>query len=509
MKSLLQQKPQKYLKYALWIGLFLLVMGITAGLVSNSWPGVPLVLITVGAVLLLVWLIFSGGMREFWGQRSTQANTSAVLTTLIVVGLFLLLNLLGTRYNQRLDLTENQVFTLAPQTLQLVNGLNQPVKVWIFEPTPNPQDRELLESYRRQNPQFSYQYVDPQAQPGLVEKFGVQQPGEVFLEKGDRRQRIVTLSEAERLTEQRLTNSLVQITSDRPIKVYFLQGHGERSLQAGQGSITQASDGLTQEAFTPEPLNLAQADKVPDDATVLVLAGPQRKLLEQEVTALRDFSKRKGGLFVMVDPQTDPGLDEVLKDWGVTFGDRVIVDPEGGQQAAITIVTDYGPHPITEKLGNGISFYPLARPLILKTPAGVQGGPILLTSDRVQGQRIGADGQLTFDPAVDPQGVLTVGAALSRPATGGGESRLVAIGNSSFITDGAIEQQLNKTVFLNSVAWLSQEENRQSLAIRPKQPNNRRILFSPQQTLALVLGSLVFLPLIGVFMAIGVWWRRR
>lgn len=530
-KSILNQKALKYLG---WVGPLVMVAGLSAGGVMGQWGVVPLAIIGVGLLMTIAWLVVqSNGMKGFWGQRSTQVSTNALVATVAVLAIFFLVNFLANRYNTRLDLTENQLFTLAPQTQEVVQSLNAPVRVVIFDVVPNPQDRDLLENYRRQNPQLTYAYVDPQAQPGVAEAFGVQTFGEVYLEQGDRRQQVQTLSADQRLSERRLTNALVQLTSDRQVKVYFVQGHGERSLEAGQGGLSQASSSLNEENYTPESLNLADRPTVPEDAAVVVLAGPQRPLLEEEVEALRTYTRRRSGLLVMVDPQVNPELNALLQDWGVGFSDRILVDPDAGRDGVVTIVTQYGQHPITQQLGNGISFYPLARPLELGEADGVDAVPLLITNDSTQAQRVGEDGQLRPDPATDLKGSLVLGAAFSRPvraeavesapdeASGAspspsptpadppsGESRLVAIGNSSFISDGLINQQLNRDVFLNAVAWLSQEDT-QTLAIRPAEPTNRRVTLSLQQQVWLALGTMALLPLVGFLAAIGVWWKRR
>jgi ABC-type uncharacterized transport system involved in gliding motility auxiliary subunit len=84
----------------------------------------------------------------------------------------------------------------------------------------------------------------------------------------------------------------------------------------------------------------------------------------------------------------------------------------------------------------------------------------------------------------------------------------VVIGNSSFAADGSFNQVVNGDVFLNSVRWLSQDEQ-QSLSVRPKEAKNRRITLSGQQANLAAWSSLVILPLIGFGTAFGVWWKRR
>ncbi|GAB4134203.1 MAG: Gldg family protein [Cyanobacteria bacterium J069] len=517
-------RPYLKPKYLIWPGLFLILMGLTAGLVSGNWGPVPVGLLSAGIGLLVVWLgSQASGFQGLWGKRSTQAGTNAVLATLAVLAIFLLTNFLASRYNSRVDLTENRLFTLAPQSQEVVQSLEDPVKVWIFDLAPNPADKDLLENYRRQNPDgFAYEYVDPQVQPGLAERFGVQNFGEVYLEKGDRRQLVQAISPSQRLSERQVTTALVKITSDRQTRVYFLQGHGERQLDPGQGGLGQAVTSLTDETFQAEPLNLANTAEIPADAAVIVVAGPQRPLLAEEITRLQDFQTRKGGLLLLVDPQVNPELDDLLEDWGVAFSDRVLVDPAAGRDGAVTVITEYGQHPITDGLNNGITFFPLARPLELGDVETVQLEPLLFTNIRTQAQQIGEDGQLQLDPAA-PEGNLVLGAAFSRPLGNApapspspdaaeppvqDEVRMVAIGNSAFITDGLIDQQLNRDLFLNAIGWLSQDAD-PTLSVRAAEPTNRRVLFSPSQQIGLILTALVFLPLAGLALAFGVWWRRR
>ncbi len=85
---------------------------------------------------------------------------------------------------------------------------------------------------------------------------------------------------------------------------------------------------------------------------------------------------------------------------------------------------------------------------------------------------------------------------------------MVVIGNSDFATDGLFEQQLNGDVFLNSVTWLSQQDQ-QPLSIRPKEVKNRRINLTTAQANLLTSLSLFVLPLLGLVAAIVLWWRRR
>ena len=52
------------------------------------------------------------------------------------------------------------------------------------------------------------------------------------------------------------------------------------------------------------------------------------------------------------------------------------------------------------------------------------------------------------------------------------ETRLVAIGDSDFASNGALGVSGNRDLFLNTINWLAQQEN--LIAIRPRDPEDRR-----------------------------------
>ncbi len=509
-------KPmKKYRQYLVWVAPFLALMGITAGLVSNSWGAVPSGLLIAAIICSSLWLIFLSSPNTWLSKRSTQSGTNAFIATLSVLVILGLINFLAVRYPTRVDLTETGLYTLASQSRQLVKNLQKPVKVWVFERDPKPEDRALLENYRQQGKNFTYEYVDPQIRLGLANKFNVQSPGEIYLEAGDER-RLLSGGNEQRLTETRLTNALQQITSNFSAKVYFVQGHGEQPLTGEQNSLSQALSVLTEKSYTIEPLNLAQTT-IPQDATVVVIAGARRSLLPSEATALTNYLNRGGSLFLAIDPTIYLGIDSLLKSWGITLDNRLAVNPAGaavGLGPAVILVDNYGQHPITKDFGNGLSLYRGARPIETTIVEGVQATPLLLTSPQSWAESDLKDETLQFDSKSDRQGPLTLGFALSRQATASSnnkplESRLVVIGNSDFITNNQFSQQLNGDVFINSISWLSKQESASQLSVRPKEPKNRRINLQAAQSNILSWTALGLIPLIGFVSAVALWWLRR
>src|SRR5207248_3079645 len=99
---------------------------------------------------------------------------------------------------------------------------------------------------------------------------------------------------------------------------------------------------------------LVLLEQIPDDASAVVMAGPERPLSPQELQTLDGYLKRGGRLFVAVGPREggEP-LAKFLGDWGAKLGNDIVIDRElrlfeGPSLGTKPITKIYGAHPITQ-----------------------------------------------------------------------------------------------------------------------------------------------------------------
>lgn len=599
------------LKYLFIPGLILTIAGLVPIIITQTQSILYLSLVIVGGIFLFIWLLYLlVTRRRFWQKRSTQTGTNAFVSILSLVVILGLINFIAVRYSPRIDLTENQLYTLSPETQEIVENIDKPTKVYVFDKEITPQDEDLLENYQRYNDNFKFELVDPDIKVGLTQQFNVQSLGDVYLEYGDKKQLVQTLvvfNQREPLSEIKLTNAIEKIKKDYIPNVYILQGHGEYSLEPSpEGSLSEATNNLESKGYNVKPLNLIENAGIPDDADVVIIASPKRELFDQEVAALKEYSQQGGNLFLLLDPNADAGLDPILKDWGIQLDNRIIIDGSGsgnvvGLGPTTPFITNYGNHPITEEFANSISFYPISRPIDTIEVENVEATSLLVTNEQMWAESNLESEEVIFDPEEDIPGPFDLGVALTRtinnetinnktkedkiseqnnqnnetennnnseesqnnnrsnednntinsqsdlkeeetenssnsdssvnneteeneqeesPSNSSNneknsnseteniESRLVIIGNSTFATDSLFNQQLNGDVFLNSVQWLSNQDE-QPLSIRPKQPEDRRLNLSPLQANIITILSLAVFPLLGLIAAGITWWRRR
>ena len=496
-----------------FIGITLSVAGIVAASVADNWSTVPTILLIVGVALCLAGLWLWGNQHKFWQRRSTKESIGAIAKIAIVLVVIGLINWVGISYNQRWDLTENRNYTLTEQSQTIVGKLEQPLEVLVFDRNNNSELENLLQNYRRYSDKFQFRFINPEQEIGLAQQFGVQSLGEIYLQYGDKRQKLDSGNAAlgETLNETKLTNGIERIKRDHLTNIYILQGHGEASLAPIEGGLAQSIENLEDKGNNIQLLNLASSGKIPDNANLIVIAGATRKLLAAEVSTLQQYLKAGGNLLLLLTPNTDIGITPIWQNWGIELDQRLVVDGSGagslmGFGPAVVIIDNYGEHPITASFGNGISLFPEARPLKILNKAGIVSTALAVTNEQTWAESDLQSEQITFDPEKDIPGPLNIAIASEReqPKT----SRLVVFGSSTFATNGWFKQQLNGDILLNSVSWLVGED-RDTLAIRPKEAANRRINLTSLQTIIINWLALRIMPFMALITGVYLWWRRR
>lgn len=565
------ENMKKYTIYLLSLGIFLISAGIVIGQFNPSLSNVVIGIIGSGGALIIAsGVIFLYINKGFWGKRSIEAGTNAVISTVALLLILALVNFLGLRYSLKLDLTETKLYTLSPQSQQLVKNLSQPLTVYVFDSPANTFDRNLLKDYARINDRFQFQFVNPNVNINIAQKFGVTNFGDVYLEYGDKQQLVQTLSPENRLSESKLTNAIAKIQQTEQPIVYILQGHGEPSMEEGQNSISQGVKMLTDKGYQVHPLTLATSPLIPPDADVVIIANPEKELLEGEIKILEKYMAEGGNLLVMYNAGTTVNIDRLLSPWGVKYDDRLVVDASGtgevfGLGPSITIVVKYGQHPITQDFQNNLTLFPWARAVIYDTIDGITTTPLLISNSQSWGEKNTEGKDVEFNEGVDLPAPLNIGVALakknplsstsnklekeigshkdkseqkqeSKPLEANqegetnlplpptvktpkpskenlitknqpSEMRMVMIGNANFITDGWIQQQVNGDLFVNTVAWLGHQDNA-SLSISPKSVTNRRINLNNFQASLITWLALIIIPALAFITATVTWWQR-
>ena len=464
--------------------------------------------------------------------RAARLGLHGGAMTLVFVAIVTLVNVLAARHSLRWDLSESGQFSLAPQTIKLLSGLDRDVTVTLFV-----QDlgrtkqvlEGLMESYQHHTPRLTVTYVDPDKRPAVAKQYGITQYDTVVFESGGQQTQVRFLSPEElNNREQLFTNALIRVTRTEKKRIAFLEGHGEHRLDdAGQNGFSTVKEGLEREGYEVSSLLLAQQGSVPERTTAVVVGGPSKLMAPPEMEAIRAYLNGGGRLLVMLDPLAQSGLEPLLADWGVTVDQDLVIETSVvlfGTGPEVVVATQYSQsHPVTNDFTPSTAF-PAARSVrfnqALQERFSYDG--LIMTSDKSWGETDLSNRQVSLDRIRDLKGPLHLAAAV-RPVSspqgeeGGGApaakqpldaARLIVFGDSDFATNSFFRLYGNGDLFLNAVNWLAEEE--ETISIRPKEARMSPLILSGDQENTVLLVSVVFLPGAALLLGLGAWqWRRR
>ncbi len=449
-------------------------------------------------------------LKDFSSRRSTKFGLNSIFMVVIFISILSILNFILARHEVRFDFSDAGTFSLSPQTENVLKQLKHEVKFTGFfteDSKLRNQTKDLLENYKRENKKVSYLLVDPDKKPVITKQYGITEYDKIVVESEGR------TSIARDITEEALTSALIRSSRETKKTFYFVEGHGERSINdTAKNGYALIKDALEKQGFTLKNLLLLNAEKIPEDADVVIIGGPTRPFTPGEFKIIKNYLETNGRLFLAIDPMLETGFEDFLAPWGLQLKDDMILDPSSGMGAAIPTVNPeaYPPHEITQNF-NLATFFPLARSVSFDVSKAdfyqfspiLQSGPDTWLTDHVEGE-------LIVDPARDRKGPIVFGGVLTAKTSSADtaqEMRIVVVGDSDFGTNSIARAAGNGDLFQNIISWLADEGD--LVSIRAKEIPTTTLLLNDKQTGIIFTVSVLILPLGIMGIGLMIWRKRR
>lgn len=449
--------------------------------------------------------------------RQARYGATSMLYTIVVLAILVLVNWLGNRYNKTYDTTSNKRFTLSQETQKIVKNLKGDATITYIDKASNfEQARGILDRYKNLSPKIHLQYIDYQKQPTVARAYGLRYAGTAFVEIGPRRE------EAKALTEEGITGAFLKDLKGVR-KVCFVTGSHEHPLDgADADGLSQFKTLVERDNYQSQTITLIDKTAVPSDCNVLVIAGPQADYTPNEVTAIKNYVEGGGRAMLLLDPPLDfakehvaanTALVDLLKSWGVTLDNDLVLEenPMGqlfGFGPEIPLVNHYESQPIVSDLKDSFTGFPVTRSLTVANTGKTTVDKLFSTTDRaIATTNLHSNEVNPSDPA-NKKGPFVLGAAGTyNTGDPNKPGRFVVIGNSGFLTNSMLGFQANRDLALNSVNWLSSDED--LISIRPKEAEDRRLNANQSQMNLFLYTDLIMIPLAIIVAGVFIFLKRR
>lgn len=500
----------------------------------------------ISATFLLAWIALDNqGIKKKLSQKgakySAGSSLNLILGLVVIVGLGFLTS--KPRFNLSVDVTRDSLNTLSDQTVKLVAKFDKdaPVEVLTFfdDDAKKEKFKQLLGLYEGVQLQTTVEHIDPKADPTKAIAEGVTTVDTVILKYASQNARITDF------TEEKMTNSLMKLLKSGSKKIYFTEGHGEKPLDGQEAEgFKLIQDELLSERFEVDSVNLLEAGKVPEDAELIIIAGPKYDFHDNEIKLLSAYLRQAKPVLFMFDAMTDiPNLARLSQEFGVTVNNDMLIlrpdDPRaqllGQNNALVTEFDEFSPAtkdfaakgavtlvvPNARSLGEKAdNTHGMKTTLVAKTadiiiavngvrsPGDLEGvdanrisaGPfslIAISEGQVGGDRL-AENESSKDEKVDAAG---------EKAEASKELRMAVVGSSDIVSNLGVQRGENVDMFLNLVNYLLQDDD--YISIRPKDLTASQLDVSGVSSQLVLLFFAYLYPTLFLGGGVFYWMRRR
>lgn len=494
----------------LFSGLFAVAV-VVARIILNGWVEAMWVPLGLALVLFIVpvakdWRL----MAEFFTLKTTKHGMNMGVMILTMLVLLIAVNFLSVSQEKKWDWTSEGLNSLSEQSLSAVGTMKPGTELVLLYRKGDSDDQirrqvqELAQLYLDVSKNIQLKMYNALERPDLAKKYEYSSgPFAFYLVQADRHMKI------DNPTEEELTRTMLRFGKDKKKMVYFVSGHGELDPELqGQEAISLFKTDLSL-SYEVKKLELFKAAKVPDDAELVVIAGPRQAYLAPETEALRDYAKRGGRLMIAIDPDGKHELASLTKSFGVEFQNDYVLDPRAMIPGAGTIAAIGSEFSTTAEatrpLRNGFTVFIVASGLkrAPDAPKDFKFDELVKTDDTP----IAAE-ELTNNPKVRTKGPHVLGFEVKGKLSGSEkEFDVIIFGDSDFFRNGFYRNNLNRDLAMNSVSSLAKDS--ELVSIRPKTPKGTQLSMTRTQLMIVLFGFLLPVPILMFFTSGLLWWRRK
>ena len=446
------------------------------------------------------------------------AGASFVFLVLVVAALILWL---ANVYQTETDLTRSGRNSLSESSIAAVESLDKPLMITAFTGN-NPELRisvdQLVQSYRRYKKDIKLVYVDPNTDPQRVRDAGIRYYSQLLLEYEGSKEVLAQLS------EEAMTNALTRLGHREERWLVFITGHGERQPdREANFDLSKWAHQLQQHGFRTRALSLAEIPQVPQNTSVLVIAGPQVPLLAGEVEKIQRYLDDGGNLLWLADPGPDYGLGPIAEMLGIEFEPGTIVDQISQQltgSPTALVIAEYGSHPAVHNFRDNTVF-PNACAITIPegdTPAsnepvepdgeGSWQHQVLVDTRTASWVETGPlNRTIQFDKGKDIAGPLNLAVSVSRDIKDK-EQRIAVICDGDFASNAFVMRNAGNLDFAMSITnWLSHDDAYVNIPVRAV--SDQTIQLSKVTRTVFMVVFVLLIPLSLTASGIAIWLRRR
>jgi len=459
-----------------------------------------------------------------------------VLLIAIIFAVYYLINFAVEKINaEDLDLTSDKIYSISDFTRTKLGNLDKEVEIDLLNMSQYEYIIDFSNKYTQVNSNIKIERVDDlTSRPDLTNQYGLQDTDSLIVIKSGERETTLAMNdlytydyttrETIDLTEEAITNAIIEVTIEEKPKIYFLTGHNNYS----DNYFSIIKDEITSEANEVDSLNILTAGSVPEDCDCLVITTLKEDLLEAEKDKILEYANNGGKILLLQNSNIlgieTPNFNAILDLYGFTISNGIIMEQDpnkmvyGSPEFVISQVEDV----INENINMNMNICVIdAGKIIFKDNEtlenlGVTYKTIARTSDSAflrTNLKIESASKKSEDE--DASNAI-VGALVTRKLENDKEAQMIVFSNTVFATNQTINMYNSYVVYandicnnndavINSISYLTQRTD--TITIRK---NADDVSYTVTEAQHKIIVAIIFIvPTLVIIAGIVVWQIRR
>lgn len=438
----------------------------------------------------------------------------------------------------QIDVTQNHLFSITQTTKDQLKNLDKDILVYVYGITKDDDLVQFLQQYNAFNDKIKYEIITESTNYEAVTKYNLGNSKALVVTCGDKDRTIYpdyeftdydyNTGDSIDIKEEVITNAILKVSTDDPIKVYFATGNGEYSTNELAGLNAY----LQKEVYETDNLNMLTITEIPEDCDILAIMSPEEDFSESQAELIKNYANNGGKLLICAILPNDKdftNLQSVLDLYGAKIEKGILYEGNANNLLAYqnSIPLPYAlipetssGNPITSGIGKNSSqiiIMPWSQSITTTNVDNVTESTILTTSSKcyfITDYTRGISDELLKNLETN---TYTIGSEYTK-TIGDGEnektSKLVLYANTSFFVDNFQDGNVqlatmsnpgNINLALNTFAELADEQD--LIAIR-KAENVTNFSTTEAQNKRVKL--IIFgIPVVIIVVGLIVWKHRR
>ena len=397
----------------------------------------------------------------------------------------------------QIDVTKNHLYSLTETSKDQLKNLKKEVKIYVYGYTEKDDLVQFLQQYNALNKNISYEIISESTNYELVTKYGLGSLSTLVITCGDKDRTIYPEYEFSSydnssgdtidLAEETITNAILKVTTDDPIKVYFATGNGEYD----SSSLSSLTGFLEEEIYEIEDLNLLTITEIPSDCDILAIMSPEEDLTESQAELIRSYANGGGNMLICSLAPNDKeftNLQSILDLYGVKINKGLLYEGNSRNYLAYQnslplpyiLIPGYSSrNPITSEFSNANSTQMIVMPWSQSlTISPVEEENVTVTNSEIVMTSSSCYNIADYSKGISNEALeglekstYTIGSELTRTIKNEEtqiESKLVIYANTTFFADSYQDANVkismmknagNINLALNTFAELGEEED--------------------------------------------------